>query len=345
MNLSSILSRRSFVSVAAFATLLFVPSVSRSATNTAVYEGQQGPGKGKHVVLISGDEEYRSEEALPLLGKILSAHHGFKSTVLFSLDPDGTINPDNNASLPGAEALDTADVIVMLVRWRQWPAEQMRHFAEAFKRGVPIIALRTSTHAFKYDAGHELASFNSFSKKVIGEDWVSHWGVHKSEATRGVIEPAAKDHPLLRGVSDVFGTTDVYEVYPPADATILMRGQVLKGMNPDDAPADHKKARATDKVEQGVNNPMMPIAWVREHQNESGKTNKIFCTTMGAATDLTSEDLRRFVVNSVYWGAGLEVPQKANVAIVGAFEPTGYGFKGFKKGMKPADFALDAAAP
>jgi hypothetical protein len=51
-------------------------------------------------------------------------------------------------------------------------------------------------------------------------------------------------------VQNVFGTTDVYEAHPPADATILLRGQVLAGMTPDAAPADYVKARATDKAEQ-----------------------------------------------------------------------------------------------
>ena len=59
-----------------------------------VYEGGDGPGKGKHVVLVSGDDEYRSEELLPQLGKILAKRHGFKCTVLFAIDPaTGTINP------------------------------------------------------------------------------------------------------------------------------------------------------------------------------------------------------------------------------------------------------------
>ncbi len=51
-----------------------------------VYEGASGPGYGKHIVLVSGDEEYRSEEALPQLGKILARHHGFKCTVLFAIE-------------------------------------------------------------------------------------------------------------------------------------------------------------------------------------------------------------------------------------------------------------------
>ena len=54
---------------------------------------------------------------------------------------------------------------------------------------------------------------------MLGETWLTHWGRHKVEATRGVIEPSQRGHPLLRGVTDIFGDTDVYEAYPPADAT------------------------------------------------------------------------------------------------------------------------------
>src|SRR5688500_2496432 len=69
-----------------------------------VYSRQDGPGKGKRVVLVSGDEEYRSEEALPQLGKILAVHHGFTCTVLFAVNPeDGTINPNRNDNIPGLE--------------------------------------------------------------------------------------------------------------------------------------------------------------------------------------------------------------------------------------------------
>src|SRR3954468_17292200 len=225
-----------------------------------VYEAKAGPGHGKHIVFLTGDEEYRGEEGLPMLAKLLSQRHGFKCTVLFPLADDGTIDPNNNKSLPGAEALDSADAVVMLLRYRHWPDEQMKHFVDAYRRGVPIIALRTSTHAFNYPRGSTSAykDFTGFGKRVLGEGWVSHWGRHKVEATRGVIEPSAKDDPILRGVSDVFGNSDVYEVEPPSDVKILLRGEVLTGMNPSDPPADYRKKRAPDKQEQGVNDPMMP---------------------------------------------------------------------------------------
>jgi hypothetical protein len=312
------------------------------------YEPKSGPGQGKHIVFLAGDEEYRSEEGLPMLGKILSQRHGFRCTVLFSMNKsgDGTIDPTNQESLSHSETLDSADAIVMLLRYRHWPEEDMKHFVAAVNRGVPIIALRTSTHAFNYPgtAPTDLRKFNKFGKDVLGESWVNHWGNHKKEATRGIIEPSNKVNPLLRGVSHVFGDTDVYEAYPPADATVLVLGSVLKGMNEDDPPADYRKKRADGK-EQDINDPMMAGAWTREHKNDAGKTNRIFCTTMGAATDLANEGLRRLVVNAVYWGLQLDVPAKADVEFVDEFHPSPYGFGGQRKNLKPNDFALGKSLP
>jgi len=315
------------------------------AQNSITYEGKKGKGNGRHVVFLAGDEEYRSEEGLPMLAKILSERHGFTSTVLFPIAPDGTINPDIKNNLPGSEALASADAIVMLLRFRAWAPEQMKHFVNAYNRGVPIIALRTSTHAFQFPDQSEFKNFNSFGERVLGEEWVSHWGVHKKEATRGIIEPGAKGNPLLNGVAELFGDSDVYEAYPPADAKILVRGLVLKGMKPDSAPAEYRKKRASDKQEQSVNDPMMPVAWTRVFSNESGQKNKIFCTTLGAATDLQNEDLRRFVVNAVYWGVGFEIPKKADVAYVDDFKPTMYGFGGYRKGLTVSDHAMGKVLP
>ena len=63
---------------------------------------------------------------------------------------------------------------------------------------------------------------------------------------------------------------------------------------------------------------------------------------MGAATDLKSEDLRRLVINGVFWGLGMEdkIPARAKVDFVTPYEPTFFGFGTFKKGVKPADYAL-----
>ena len=317
----------------------------RAETDFLTFEGKEGPGKGKHVVLLSGDEEYRSEEAMPMLAKILSQKYGFTCTVLFSVDKDGTINPNLHDSLPGAEALDAADVVVTSLRFRAYPDDIMKHFAAAYDKGAAFVGLRTSTHAFSGIPGKDFKKFNAFGKHVYGEGWVNHWGGHKSQATKAIVEDASKDDALFHGVSDIFVTTDVYEAYPAADSKILLRGQVLKGMTPDSPPADYKKKRATDKQEQGVNEPMMAIAWTRLFKNEAGKDNKIFCTTMGAANDLENEGLRRLVINSVFWGAGLEVPAKADVDFIDEYKPLTYGFNGYRMGLKVSDLELGKAMP
>lgn len=329
----------------------------RAADDHIVYEPKDGPGKGKHIVLVSGDEEYRSEEALPMLGKILSQRHGFKCTVLFSLGEDGCIDANNQASLSHPAALDSADGIILFTRFRRWNEEALKKFEAAVNRGIPIIGLRTATHAFNgipKDSPYAKWNFNNnggWGKAVLGETWVSHWGRHRAEATKGVIEPSAKDHPVLRGVADLFGVTDVYEAAPAADATILVRGQVLKGMTADSGPADYKK-KNRGGAELAVNEPAMPVIWTREVKNEAGTTNKVLCSTLASSIDFTCEDLRRVVVNGVYWGFGLEAPQKADVAYVGGYEPSMYGTKdgqdesdpfrsrGFKRGVKPADLAI-----
>lgn len=327
--------------LASVAALSAFPIQSRAA-DTVVYEGKSGPGIGKHIVLLAGDEEYRSEESLPQLAKILAVRHGFKCTVLFSLESkDGTINPNAGENLTGAEALDTADAIVMMLRFRHYPDEVMKHFVDAYLAGKPILGLRTSTHAFQFNSKDKTAyaqySYNStewpggFGRQVLGETWVSHLGENHKEATRGVIDPSLKNDPLLRGGGDIFADTGCYHVDPQPDSIILVRADILDGTSPY-APVHSTK-----------NNPHQPLAWYRIHKNEAGKTNKVFCTTMGSATDLRDEYLRRLLVNSVYWGCGMEVPAKAEVQLVGDFQPSAYSFGGFRKGVKPDDLALPAA--
>jgi hypothetical protein len=268
--------------------------------------------------------------------------YGFTCTVLFALDPDGTINPDNNTSLSDPAALDRAEGIVMGLRFRQWPDAVMQHFAAAVARGIPIVALRTSTHAFNFPAQSPSAykSFNNFGREVLGENWVSHWGANRRGATRGIIEPGAESDPLLRGVTAIFGDSGVYETHPIADAKILVRGQVLTGMSPTDAPATYLKKRKSDGVEQPINDPLMPLAWTRLNRNANGTANRVFCTTMGAATDLANEDFRRLVINAVLAGFALEIPARADVRYVDAYAPTAYAFKGYRRGLTPADHAL-----
>lgn len=302
------------------------------------FKGTAGPGLGRRIVLVSGDEEYRSEEALPMLAKILSAHHGFDCTVLFAINPEtGEIDPDCQTNIPGLDALDTADLMIIFVRFRELPDEQMKHIVDYVNSGRPIIGMRTATHAFqysrntdspyaKYDCTNEEFQ-GGFGRQVLGETWVAHHGHHGFESTRALINPSSKDHPILRGVTDVWGTTDVYAVGElTGNPQVLLDGQVLTGMNPDDDPKP--------------DTPTMPIAWVKEYTGDEGKASRVFCTTMGAATDLLSAGLRRLVVNAAYWGLQMEesIDPSRSVEPLGAYEPAGFGFGTYIKGRQVSDY-------
>jgi hypothetical protein len=148
------MTRPKFGFPALVAILLLAFSGVASARDFAVYQGERGPGKGKNVVFLSGDEEYRSEEALPVLAKILAVRHGFKCTVLFAINPaDGTIDPVTLTNMPGMAALDLADLCIMGLRFRELPDEQMKHFVDYLNAGKPFVGLRTATHSFQYYGG------------------------------------------------------------------------------------------------------------------------------------------------------------------------------------------------
>ena len=282
-----------------------------------------------------------------MLGKILARRHGFRAIVLFPIHPEtGEIQPDHQTNIPGMHWLDDADLVVLGLRFRNLPDAQMKHFVDYLDSGRPIIGLRTSTHAFRYPAGstspYRRFSFDSgewpggFGRQVLGDTWINHHGHHGKQSTRGVISPDHRDHPVLRGVNDVWGPTDVYGIRNlPESATVLLRGAVLRGMHPEDPPVDGAQ-----------NDPMMPIAWTRRYASKSGRVARIFCTTMGASVDFQCEDLRRLVVNAALWCIEQEdqIPDRANVDFVDPFQPTPFGFGAYQRGRHPADYALGAVA-
>ena len=306
------------------------------------YEGGEGPGKGKQVVLISGDEEYRSEEFLPQLGKILAKRHGFTCTVLFAINSDdGSIDPNNLHNIPGLKTLPTADLMIISTRFRDLPDEQMRYIAGYVDAGKPIIGIRTATHAFSIPAGKTYVkySFNNkewdggFGRQILGETWINHHGNHGFQSTRGVIAKGMEQNPIVRGCEDLWGPTDVYAVRLPlpGDCRPLILGQVLEGMNPNDKPVSSAK-----------NNPMMPVAWTKTYRGANGQSGRVFTTTMGCAKDFESEGLRRLVVNAAYWCVGLEnkIPAKANVDLVGQYHALPFGGGKFRRGVMPSDHAM-----
>ena len=124
-----------------------------------IYPGSPGPGHGKQIVLIAADQEYRSEQSMPMLAKILSAHHGFDCTVLFGVNEKGEVDPTlpvypeegkvfREHHIPGLELLAQADLVLFFPRLLTLPMPERQRIVDYIDSGRPILALRTGNHGF-----------------------------------------------------------------------------------------------------------------------------------------------------------------------------------------------------
>ena len=301
------------------------------------YEGGDGPGAGKHIVLIAAEQEYRAEQAMPMLAKVLSERHGFHTTVLFLLNENGEVDPTlpapfkepgRNNRVPGLEHLAKADGLIWLSRFLQLSDEDIQHLYDYFDSGKPIIALRTANHGLWRDNKPYTVNGKKVSLgEMLGGAFMKHHGGWKREATSGIPVEKYKDHPILIGVKDVWGTSDVYRCHKedtvPEDCVPLLLGQPTMSLERD-APANTKKQP-------------LPIAWTKNWVGNQGKTSPILHFTMGSAKDFENEGVRRFTVNGLYWGLGMQdqITADSSVEIVGEYKPLKDGFNYEKLGVKP----------
>ena len=317
-------------------SLCFCLHLSAAESSHGVtWEGDSGPGKGKHIVFIAGDHEYRGEETLPALARILAKNHGFKCSFFVTTDKaTGTIQPGSN-HISGLEALATAHLMVVFIRFQAFPDEQLKHIDDYLKRGGPVIGLRTSTHGFngikgtyeRFNESYKGDDFKfGFGRQILGEHWVGHYGSNHSQSSRLVIEPAQAMHAVLRGVKDMHVQCGGYNADPMPDSVILARGEVLNGMK-SDAPADPSKK-------------ILPVAWVRTYAKDK-PTSRVFCTTHGASEDILNPGFRRMLLNAHLWCLGMEdaIKPDADIAFVGPYNPVTFNFGGARQGVKPADIA------
>jgi len=307
------------------------------AQPSITYEGCGGAGEAKHIVYIASDHEYRGEETLPALARIMAKRYGFKCTVFFGRHPeDGTILP-GSSNISGLEVLQDADLLVVFMRFIQLPDEEMAHFAAYVDRGGPIMGLRTSTHAFqirkknpyfRYDYNYPGEEFHQgFGRQVLGETWVSHYGTNHEQSSILGIEPENREHPILRGVSDMHTQAGGYTADPIEGSTVLARGIILNGMEKT-SPVDTEKT-------------LMPVAWVRDYPSASGALARVFTTTQGASEDISNDGFRRMLINAHLWCLGMDdaITPEGEIAFVGPFNPTPFAFEGYRRGVKPADLA------
>jgi len=336
MMLACLLKQRHLF-VAMFVLFSMTANLSAAHPNAVVYEGDKGPGKGKHVVLIAGDEEYRSEETCPALGRILAKHYGFKCTVLFTTDEKtGFIEP-RSSHITGMEAIDTADLLIVFLRFRDFPEEQMQHLVDYVDAGGPIVGLRTSTHAFNIRKGRPFAHYShqypgeefkkGFGRQILGETWAGHYGNNHRTTTAFHIEADYASHAVMRGVKDIWVQSGAYVARPLEGSMVLAKSQVLAGLKPTSPPQEGKD--------------LQPAAWLRTYLSSSRREGRVFASTHGTSEDIVNDGFRRMLVNSCLWCAGLEDSIKADgpIGFVGPFNPVTFSFGGFRKGVKPSDLA------
>ena len=204
--LSCTTMRKHSILVLAFVgAVLFAAPCWAQNPHLVTYQGDKGPGHGKHIVFLAGDHEYRSEESLPALARILAKHYGFKCSVFFTTDPKtGFIEP-GSSNIAGLEALKTADLLVVFLRFQDFPDAEMQHIADYLDRGGPVVGFRTATHAFQIkrpDA--KFLKFHwqtgegypgGFGRQILGETWVSHYGTNHKQSSRLILQPDQSDPP------------------------------------------------------------------------------------------------------------------------------------------------------
>ncbi len=225
------------------------------------------------VVFLSAESEYHAAEILPEFARKLEMKHGMCCEILQgSTDPNSAHRHD----ISGMEILDNADLVVIFVRRRALPAQQMKYLREYLDRGGPLIGLRTASHAFDSrgsgPAGH--VDWPEFDHDVLGGNYHNHHG--SGPVTTVTMAAGAEKHPILAGVTLPFTSyVSLYKTRPLATTTTPL----LIGTIPD------KESE--------------PVAWTNRHSR-----SRVFYTSLGHPDDFKNAAFRRLLVNAVFWAIG-----------------------------------------
>jgi type 1 glutamine amidotransferase len=230
----------------------------------------------RKVVMLIGDDEYKTEVSLPAFVKSDLEPLGFDVTIIHADSQD-------KHNFPGmAEAIKQADLVLVSVRRRMPPKAQLDALRAHFAAGKPIVGIRTACHAWQVRnekelqaaMGKGLSQWPEFDPEVFGGHYVGHHGSNVKTAI--TLADSAKDHPILRGIEagKLVGNGSLYRVLPLAATTTPL----LIGTVPD------KEAE--------------PVAWT----NIAGPKNaRIFNTTLGHEGDFANPVFRKLLANALFW--------------------------------------------
>ena len=307
---------------AVVAVLLTAPSVCSAD------EAEAGVRGRPHAVFLIGDREYRSEESMPMLARILKNRHGFDVTLCFSLNEDGVIDPNRPYYFQGIEALADADLMVVYMSWRQPTPGQLGYITDFLMSGGAVVGFRPTVLTFEFPADHPNAALNTeWPHEVLGLRWISHHG--SANSTDAFLVEDQKHHPVLRGVQPFHARSWLYHSadHLHANAQPLMYGRAVRGAQPG---GEH------------FSDPQ-PVAWMHQREPAYG-AGRSFFITLGNPEDFAEESMRRLSLQGMFWALGREdeIPRQGlDVDLLMEYRPHPSGFgKVYKQNLRPEEIPL-----
>lgn len=285
-----------------------------------------------YIVFVTGDEEYRSEESMPMLARLVERELGVRTKVLFALDSAGTVNPNVTDNIPGLEALDSADMMICFLRWRNLPDDQAKHILNFAESGKPMAGFRTSTHAFMYkDDSLRQHLNNDWPTAVFGQQWITHHGHFEDghDPLTSVDLANNTQSPIMSGVKPFAAYSWLYHVDGGEWSINPNTNPLLMGTS---LRSKHQEGNRLDQF------PLTnPVAWTNDY-----KGAPVFFTTLGHPYDWKNPSMRKLALNGIAWALGREadIPEGGfNPKIDGVYQPNNSGFgEKFKTGLRAEAF-------
>ena len=147
--------------------------------------------------MVIGEDEYKTELTLPAFARQDLEPRGFQVRFVHA-------DPADKNKFPGlAQAVAGSDLVLISIRRRTPPNEQLDAIRAHLAAGKPLVGIRTASHAFAVrDQNTPLASgattWPEFDPEVLGGHYTGHHGAGPKVATAAA--PGAERHPILRGV-------------------------------------------------------------------------------------------------------------------------------------------------
>ena len=242
------------------------------------------------VVFIHAENEYVADHSLPEFAHEMQICYDIAADFAIGLPEKN--HPDRH-HISGLETLADADLAVVYVRRRALPPDQLKHIQQYLSKGKPLIALRTSNHAFavRKDAPEGHAQWPGFDAEVLGGNYHGH---HPNDAipVSVSVEKGKAQHPILENVSvsDWKSTASLYKVRPLASGTQVLLWGTIEEAEPE------------------------PVLWTRMNQG-----SRTVYTSLGNWEDFQHPSFRLFLTQSFFWAMDQAMPQR-NIQGLAHFE-------------------------